>query len=481
MNVLFKILPEEKALFEVISAAAKALQVDTYAVGGYVRDRLMGRPTKDVDIVCVGDGIQLAEEVAGRLRPIPRVTVYARFGTAMLRYRNTDVEFVGARKESYSPDSRKPQVDRGTLEDDQLRRDFTINALAVSLNEKDFGRLLDPFDGLQHLEEKRIITPAEPGRTFSDDPLRMLRAIRFATQLGFTIDPVTFNAIRGYRERIKIISYERISTELEKILATPKPSIGFKLLFDSGLLHIIFPELTALHGVDEINGVRHKDNFYHTLQVLDNICPHTDNIWLRWATLLHDIGKPKTKRFVKGIGWTFHAHEYVGKKMVPEIFRRFKLSLGEEMRYVQKMVELHQRPISLTKEEVTDSAIRRILFEAGPEIEDLMLLCEADITSKNPVKVKKHLEAYHLLRDKLKLVEEGDRLRLWQPPITGEVIMSTFGIEPGRMVGDIKTAIREAILEGTIDNAYESAYQLMIEEGARLGLVPVNNNADNKA
>jgi putative nucleotidyltransferase with HDIG domain len=481
MNVLFKILPEEQALFEVISAAAKSLQVDTYAVGGYVRDRLMGRPTKDVDIVCVGDGIQLAEEVAGRLRPIPRVTVYARFGTAMLRYRNTDVEFVGARKESYSPDSRKPQVDRGTLEDDQLRRDFTINALAVSLNEKDFGKLLDPFDGLKHLEEKRIITPAEPGRTFSDDPLRMLRAIRFATQLNFTIDPVTFAAIRGYRERIKIISYERITTELEKILATPKPSVGFKLLFDAGLLHIIFPELTALHGVDEINGVRHKDNFYHTLQVVDNICPNTDNLWLRWATLLHDIGKPKTKRFVKGIGWTFHAHEYVGKKMVPDIFRRFKLSLGEEMRYVQKMVELHQRPISLTKEEVTDSAIRRILFEAGPEIEDLMMLCEADITSKNPIKVKKHLEAYHLLRDKLKLVEEGDRLRLWQPPITGEVIMSTFGIEPGRMVGDIKTAIREAILEGTIDNAFESAYQLMLEEGAKLGLKPVINNADNNA
>ncbi|MBL7774831.1 MAG: HD domain-containing protein, partial [Saprospiraceae bacterium] len=453
--MIFSIQPHERKIFEQVGRCAKDLGVPAYVVGGYVRDRLLGRPTKDIDIVCVGDGIQLAQALAAKLNPVPKVVVYRRFGTAMLRYEGIEIEFVGARKESYQHDSRKPDVEQGTLADDQNRRDFTINALAVSLNDADFGQIIDPFNGLDHLEQKLIKTPLEPGRTFSDDPLRMLRAIRFSTQLGFTIEPNTLRSVAANKQRIHIISKERITTELEKILMTPKPSVGFALLFDTGLLHLIFPELTALQGVEDRQGRGHKDNFYHTLEVLDNLCARSHNIWLRWAALLHDIAKPATKKFHPEQGWTFHGHEWLGANMVPRIFRKMRLPLDTKMDYVQKMVRLHLRPISLTKEEVTDSAVRRLLFDAGPDIDDLLQLCESDITTKNPRKMARYLEGYQYLKERMSEVTEADRLRLWQPPITGDIIMSTFGLAPSKEVGIIKTAVREAILEGEISNGFE--------------------------
>ncbi len=470
--MIFSIQPYEREIFRLISETAAELGFPAYVVGGYVRDRLLARPSKDMDIVCVGNGIQLAQEVAAKLRPIPRIAVYQRFGTAMLKHGDLEIEFVGARKESYRHDSRKPSVENGSLEDDQNRRDFTINALAVSLNEADFGTIIDPFNGLLHLEEKCIKTPLEPGRTFSDDPLRMMRAIRFATQLDFTIEPHTLQAISEYKERIKIVSMERISTELNKIIAAKVPSTGFKLLFDTGLLHLIFPEMTALYGVEKRQGKGHKDNFYHTLEVLDNLSRTTDNLWLRWGAVLHDIAKPNTKRFEPEHGWTFHGHEVLGAAMVPRIFSRLKLPLDHKMKYVQKLVLLHLRPISLTKENITDSAIRRLLVDAGEDLEDLMLLCRADITSKNPAKVQRYLENYQLVQQRLEEVESKDNLRNWQPPITGEIIMETFGLKPSREVGIIKTAVREAILEGEIENNYEAAFAFMLRQGLLLGLAP---------
>ncbi len=473
----FHFTQQEERLVAVITQAARELGFPAYLVGGHVRDRLLGRPTQDVDIVCVGDGIQLAEAVADKLSPRPRVVTYRRFGTAMLRFEDLEVELVGARKESYRPESRKPDVEQGTLEDDQLRRDFTINALAVSLNEADFGQLIDPFNGLEDLRRRIIRTPLAPEKTFSDDPLRMMRAVRFATQLDFTIEPRTLEGIAQNAERIRIVSQERITTELEKILQTSKPSTGFQLLFNSGLLAIIFPELAALQGVEDRDGRAHKDNFYHTLEVLDNLCQRSDNIWLRWAALLHDIAKPVTKKFDPKAGWTFHGHEWVGANMVQRIFRRMRLPLDAKMDYVQKLVRLHLRPISLTREEVTDSAVRRLLYEAGPDIEDLMLLCSCDITTKNPRKMARYLEGYEYLRERMADVSEADRLRLWQPPINGQIIMQTFGIPPSREVGIIKTAVREAILDGEIPNELEAAYERMLQEGAKLGLKPVSEAA----
>jgi poly(A) polymerase len=468
--MIFSIEPQERKVFELIAQCAEEMGVPAYVVGGYVRDRILGRPSKDMDIVCVGDGIRLAETLAGKLYPRPNIAVYRRFGTAMLRYESMEIEFVGARKESYSPESRKPDVEQGSLEDDQNRRDLTINALAVSLNRHDFGAIIDAFDGLADLEKKIIKTPLEPGRTFSDDPLRMMRAIRFATQLEFTIDPVTLAGIAAYKNRIHIISKERIATELEKILLAPQPSIGFKLLFDTGLLHLVLPEVTALQGVEDRNGRSHKDNFYHTLEVVDNLARRSKKLWLRWSALLHDIAKPATKKYDPEHGWTFHGHEWLGANMVPKIFKNLRLPLGAELEYVQKMVRMHLRPISVTKEEVTDSAVRRLLFDAGPDIEDLLLLCESDITTKNPRKMARYLEGYEYLKSRISEVNEADRLRLWQPPITGEIIMQTFGLPPSREVGIIKTAIREAILDGVIDNTYEQAFALMVEEGKKLGL-----------
>ena len=468
--MIFSIQPYEREIFRIISETGAELGYPVYVVGGYVRDRLLARPSKDMDIVCIGNGIQLAQEVAGKLRPIPRIAVYQRFGTAMLRHGDLEVEFVGARRESYRHDSRKPSVEDGTLEDDQNRRDFTINALAVSLNEADYGAIIDPFNGLLHLEEKLLKTPLEPGRTFSDDPLRKMRAIRFATQLDFRIDPPTLQAISQYKERIRIVSMERIAIELNKIIAARTPSTGFKLLYDTGLLHIIFPEMTALQGVEKRHGKAHKDNFYHTLEVLDNLSRTTDNLWLRWAAGLHDIAKPNTKRFDPEQGWTFHGHEVVGAAMVPRIFQRLKLPLDQKMKYVQKLVLLHLRPISLTKENITDSAIRRLLVDAGDDLEDLMLLCRADITSKNPNKVQRYLENYQLVQQRLNEVEEKDQLRNWQPPITGEIIMEAFGLQPSREVGVIKNAVREAILDGVIENNYDAAFRFMLEEGRKLGL-----------
>ncbi|NRB63717.1 MAG: HD domain-containing protein [Saprospiraceae bacterium] len=468
--MVFDIQEHERKIFNLIGDVAAELNYPAFVVGGYVRDRLLARPSKDIDIVCVGSGIRLAENVAATLRPIPRISFYRRFFTAMLKHGDLEIEFVGARKESYRHDSRKPSVEDGTLEDDQNRRDFTINALAVSLNQQDFGRIIDPFDGLHHLEQKLIKTPLEPGRTFSDDPLRMMRAIRFATQLDFEIDPATKAALAEFCKRIKIVSFERIATELNKIILSPQPSLGFKLLFDSGILQLIFPEMVALQGVEVKQGRGHKDNFYHTLEVLDNLSRNTQSLWLRWAAILHDIAKPPTKRYHPEHGWTFHGHEVVGANMVPKIFRRLRLPMDHKMKYVQKLVRLHLRPISLTKENITDSAIRRLLFDAGDDIDDLMMLCEADITSKNPRKVKRYLENYELVRERLKEVEEKDHLRNWQPPITGELIMETFGLKPSRQVGDLKSAIREAILEGDIPNEYEAAYQFMLEKGIALGL-----------
>ncbi|MCB0653680.1 MAG: HD domain-containing protein [Saprospiraceae bacterium] len=468
--MIFEIKKDEKVVFDLVSQNARELGYPAYVVGGYVRDRLLGRPSKDLDIVCVGNGIRLAQAVATCLRPVPRVTVYQRFGTAMLMYRGMEIEFVGARKESYREDSRKPAVEEGSLADDQNRRDFTINALAVSLNEEDFGAIIDSFGGLKHLEEKIIKTPLEPGRTFSDDPLRMMRAVRFSNQLDFEIEAETLKALSVYRNRINIVSKERIITELNKIILSDVPSKGFKILFDSGLLKLIFPEMVALHGVETKNGISHKDNFYHTLEVLDNLSKNTKNLWLRWAAILHDIAKPATKRFQPKVGWTFHGHEALGATMVPRIFKKMCLPLDHKMKYVQKLVRLHLRPISLTKENITDSAIRRLLYDAGEEIDDLMLLCQADITSKNEQKVKRFLSNYELVRERLIEVEEKDHIRSWQPPISGEIIMETFGISPSRPVGEIKNAIREAILDGEIENEYQAAYDFMIEKGKSIGL-----------
>ena len=457
-------------IFNIIAEAANELKVDAYVIGGFVRDIILKRPCKDIDVVAIGSGIELAKLVAKKISPKTKVSVFKNFGTAMLRYQDYEIEFVGARKESYNRNSRKPIVEDGTLEDDQNRRDFTINALAISLKQENLGELLDPFEGLKHIEEKQIKTPLNPDITYSDDPLRMMRAIRFATQLNFEIETESLNAIRKNRQRIRIVSKERILDELNKIILSPIPSVGFKHLFNTGLLEIIFPEMADLHGVEFIGKKGHKDNFYHTIKVLDNICPNTDNLWLRWAAIMHDIAKPATKRFEKNHGWTFHGHEDKGARMVPGIFKKLKLPLDSKMKYVQKLVRLHLRPIALVKEEVTDSAIRRLLFEAGEDIDDLMTLCNADITSKNEEKVKKYIANFALVKQKLKEVEEKDQLRNWQPPISGEVIMETFNLKPCREVGLIKDAIREAILDGNLDNNYDDAYQFMLKQAKEIGL-----------
>ncbi len=458
-------------VFNIISDAAAELSVDCYVIGGFVRDFFLKRNTpKDIDIVAVGSGIELAKAVANRLPKKPQVSVFKNFGTAMIKHQGVELEFVGARKESYHKDSRNPVVENGSLEDDQKRRDFTINALALSLNEKDYGALLDPFDGITDLKEKRIQTPLEPGITFSDDPLRMLRAIRFATQLNFEIQLSSLQAITAHKERIKIISKERIVDELHKILSSIKPSIGFSLLHQTDLLAYILPELVALEGIEEIEGQRHKDNFWHTLEVVDNIAPHTDNVWLRWAALLHDIGKAPTKRFDKKIGWTFHAHEFVGAKMVYKLFKRLRMPLNDKMKFVQKMVFMSSRPIALSQDHVTDSAVRRLVFDAGEYVDDLMTLCEADITTKNPNKQKKYKNNFKLVRQKIIEVEERDHIRNFQPPVSGAEIMKAFNLEPSKKIGIIKEAIKEAILEGEIANEYDAAYTFMLKKGNDLGL-----------
>ena len=459
--------------FKLITKASRALNYESYVIGGYVRDILLNRPSNDIDVVTVGSGIELAKKTASLISDKKEVKYYGRFGTAMIRLKDKEIEFVGARKESYDPSSRKPNVENGTLEDDQNRRDFTINALAISLNEENFGELIDPFGGIQDLKDKIIRTPLDPDITYSDDPLRMMRAIRFATQLHFNIETESFNAIKRNAERIKIISMERVNEEMNKMLLSSKPSIGFKLLDASGLLKIIFPQLSALKGVDVQDGRGHKDNFYHTLEVLDNVADAGGDLWLRWAALLHDIAKPLTKKYDKEIGWTFHGHEIKGAKMTPKIFAALKLPLNEKMKYVQKLISLHLRPIALAQDEVTDSAVRRLLFDAGDDIDDLMILCDADITSKNEEKKAKYHNNFQLVRKKLKELEEKDHLRNWQPPVNGEIIMTTFGIKEGRSVGIIKTAIREAVLDGVIGNNFEEAYAFMKNEGLKLGLAVV--------
>lgn len=455
-------------IFAVIANLAGEHNLQVFAIGGFVRDILLQRPSTDIDIVVIGNGIAFAESVAKKLKA--KLAVYKNFGTASLKYHDVGVEFVGARKESYRLDSRKPIVENGTLEDDQKRRDFTINALAIALHPTSFGQLSDPFNGIAHLEQKLIKTPLNPVETFSDDPLRMLRAIRFASQLGFTIDETAVVAIKNNAHRIGIVSQERITDELNKIILSAKPSLGFNYLFDTGLLHRIFPQMAALYGVEIINGKGHKDNFYHTLQVLDNICGTTDDLWLRWAAILHDIAKPATKRFEPGHGWTFHGHEDRGARLVPKIFAQLKLPLNEKMKFVQKMVLLHLRPIVLAQSIITDSAVRRLLFEAGDDIESLMLLCKADITTKNEYKVKKYRQNFELVQQKLKDVEQRDNIRNWQPPVTGIDIMELFGIKEGREVGIIKNQIREAILEGEIPNERQAAITYTIAKGAEIGL-----------
>lgn len=457
-------------IFQEISKTADQMQLETYVIGGFVRDIYLNRKSKDIDIVTVGSGIELAKKVSENLKSKPLVNIFKNYGTAMLKYKDLEIEFVGARKESYQSDSRNPLVEDGTLEDDQNRRDFTINALALCLNKSNFGELVDPFNGIDDLKNKIIRTPLNPDITFSDDPLRIMRAIRFSTQLGFEIQSETLQSISKNRERISIISGERIIDEINKIMMSDKPSVGFKLMEETGLLKIIFPELLQLKGVEKVNGVGHKDNFYHTLEVLDRIVPNTDNLWLRWSALLHDIAKPVTKKYIEGQGWTFHAHNFVGVKMIPGIFKRMKLPLNEKMKYVQKMVQLHMRPIVLSEEVVTDSAVRRLLFEAGDDIDDLMTLCEADITSKNSDKVKRYMKNFLLVREKLKEIEEKDAIRNFEPPVKGELIMETFALEPGREVGIIKDAIKDAILDGVIHNNFEEAFEFMLKKAGEIGL-----------
>ena len=464
-------------IFRILSDVVTAENVEAYVIGGWVRDCLLKRnhPEKDIDIVVIGNGIETARKTAAAIDPKIRVSIFKNFGTAMFRWHDYEVEFVGARKESYTRGSRKPVVEDGTLEDDQKRRDFTINALAISLNKETFGQFLDPFGGTNDLEEKIIRTPLDPDKTFSDDPLRMLRAIRFSSQLNFRIEENTFSSIIKNADRINIVSKERIITELNKIIACDHPSGGFILLERSGLLKFIFPELDKLKGVCKKEGKAHKDNFLHSVKVLDNISKHTDNIWLRWAALLHDIAKPATKKYIPGTGWSFHGHEFIGSKMIPDVFRKMKLPLNEKMKYVQKLVDLHLRPIALSQEEVTDSALRRLLFEAGDDIDDLMLLCEADITSNNEAKKNRHLENFKYVRKKLKEIEEKDAIRNFQPPVDGSEIISTFGIKPGKEVGIIKNAIREAILDGIIPNDPVAARKLMLEKGKEIGLEPLKD------
>ncbi|MEP7253410.1 MAG: HD domain-containing protein [Ginsengibacter sp.] len=470
-----KLTSDELSIFEKVMKAGNDLGMEVYLIGGFVRDKILNRNNKDADIVCVGDGIKLAKKVAEKFNPKPQVNIFKTFGTAQIRIIREngepfEIEFVGARRESYRDTSRKPEVQPGSLDEDRLRRDFTINTIAISLNKNDFGKILDPLNGIEDIKKQLLKTPLPPDATFSDDPLRMMRAIRFAAQLKFEIYPETFEAIKRNAQRIKIVSAERITDELNKIILTEKPSVGFHLLYKSGLLEFIFPQMVALAGAEYIDGKGHKDNFYHTLQVLDNISTNTNDLWLRWAAILHDIAKPVTKRFEIGHGWTFHGHEVVGGRMVPKIFGQLKLPLNEKMKYVKKMVELHLRPIGLTKENITDSAIRRLLFDAGDDIDDLMTLCKADITSKNRQKVQRFLANFDLVSERLKEVEETDRIRNWQPPITGEIIMKEFDLPPSKIVGDIKNAVREAMLDGVIANNYDAAFNFMIDKARELGV-----------
>lgn len=461
-------------IFKIIAQASQELNLESYVIGGFVRDFLLQRDfKKDIDIVAVGSGIDLALKVSELLPNKPKVQIFKNYGTAMLRYKEIDIEFVGARKESYTENSRNPLVENGSLEDDQNRRDFTINALAFSLNAHNYGDLVDPFNGLTDLQNKLIKTPLEPNITYSDDPLRMMRAIRFATQLNFTIEEKSLQAIADNKDRIKIISGERIVDELNKILETPKPSIGFLHLYKTGLLDLILPELTALNNVEEIEGHTHKNNFYHTLEVVDNICPNTDDVWLRWAALLHDIGKAPTKRFNKKQGWTFHGHEFLGGKMVKRIFERLHMPLNHKMKFVQKMVMLSSRPIVLSEDIVTDSAVRRLVFDAGEDVENLMTLCEADITTKNPAKFKKYHHNFDIVRRKIIEVEERDHIRNFQPPISGEEIMAMFNLQPSREIGVLKEAVKEAILEGEIPNEYQAAYDFVVSKAVKMGLKKV--------
>ncbi|MFN3997752.1 CCA tRNA nucleotidyltransferase [Algoriphagus sp.] len=474
----FKTKLDELEIFRKVANAGKALGIKSYVVGGYVRDLILNRPSKDIDFTCIGSGISLAQEVAKSFDQHVPLSVFKNFGTAMLKLDDWELEFVGARKESYRLESRKPIVEDGTLQEDLERRDFTINAMAISLNSEDYGDLVDPFDGLGDIKRKNIKTPLEPGITFSDDPLRMMRAVRFASQLNFDIEAETFFALSENAARLQIISAERIIDELNKIVATPKPSYGFKLLFASKLLHEFFPEMVELQGVDSVDDKSHKDNFYHTLQVLDNLCQMSDNLWLRWAAIMHDIAKPATKRFNPKVGWTFHGHEDRGARMTPNIFRRMKLPMDDRMKYVQKLVRLHLRPIALVKDEVTDSAMRRLLFDAGNDIEDLMMLCRADITSKNNKKVQRYLENFDKVEEKMKEVEEKDQVRNFQPPISGEEIMETFGLSPSKIIGEIKEEIKEAILEGKIQNNPEEARKLMLDIARSKGVVPKDHTSN---